>query len=570
MKNALRRTLPLLSLVLIGMAIDRLPAELLAQTPENEKVQSTAEGMEVNSLYMEGTFAFSLPVDISKNTTYWAYDPRIVIDSSQTLHVVWNGGVDYPLYYAYRHRGESWAPPIELSTGSAVYPTLVIDSEDTLHLLWRGEVEIEDGVWVSRLMYSYKPSNRLWSDPVPLPPPPRFFDFDIFTIAATVDSFDTLHVVWDLNYAVKRNIMLYTYKPKDGDWSEPMEVLTGRFGQDIVPEEDGDIQPYNFIGPDLTIGPDDTLHLVWQGSPEWNVTNAQVRYAFKPLGEPWEIIGTIYERKEDGRELFSPTILCAPDGELIVIFEQYFDPETSQVRIMRKPPLGNWTEPLNITDMPSLSQNPRIEVDGQGNIHLLWSQYVANESYNMIYYRFYSRSKKRWSDPTVIPYGYGYMPWSVLDSSDRLHVVWEGGGPLIDFYGHHIYYSFAPTPKLVLLANSIDYSLASDFLGFLRNEGLDVFYVTAPDFDQYKTEKFIVILGGPDAYEGVDEIIQQVLNKSEQDWLRIKGNRKMYVKTNVWRQGQVVMVIAGSDRWQTQKAGEENKLDVKNRIWENL
>lgn len=119
-----------------------------------------------------------------------------------------------------------------------------------------------------------------------------------------------------------------------------------------------------------------------------------------------------------------------------------------------------------------------------------------------------------------------------------------------------------PKPKIVLLANSIDYALASEFFGFLKDKGIEVTQANADNFEQYKNEKFIVILGGSDAYEGVGDVVKQVLTKEEQDWLREKGNRKMFVKANVWTQGQVVMVIAGNDRLETQKANSENKENV--------
>lgn len=120
-------------------------------------------------------------------------------------------------------------------------------------------------------------------------------------------------------------------------------------------------------------------------------------------------------------------------------------------------------------------------------------------------------------------------------------------------------------PGIVLLANDIDYSLANDFFGFLRNRGMEVTRVTAQEFDAKKEEKFIVILGGPDAYDGVGEKVRKALTVEEENYLREKGNRKMYVKTNVWRKGQVVYIIAGSDRNETRKAHEENreKLDKK-------
>jgi hypothetical protein len=121
-------------------------------------------------------------------------------------------------------------------------------------------------------------------------------------------------------------------------------------------------------------------------------------------------------------------------------------------------------------------------------------------------------------------------------------------------------------PRLVLLANSIDYNLSSNFTAFLEGQGIDIVYVDASNFSEYKTEKFIVILGGPDTYEGVGEIVREVLDEGEQGWLREKGNRRMYVKTSVWRMGQVVMIIAGSDRWQTRLAVEENRLVVKEKV----
>jgi parallel beta-helix repeat protein len=125
----------------------------------------------------------------------------------------------------------------------------------------------------------------------------------------------------------------------------------------------------------------------------------------------------------------------------------------------------------------------------------------------------------------------------------------------------------AARPRIVLLANSIDLNLSSGFFGFLRNEGIDIVYVNASNFSEYRTEKFIVILGGPDALEGVGEIVREILNESEQEELRTPGAKKIYMKANVWRSyNQVVMVIAGSGRDQTREAEEENKFLVRKKV----
>jgi hypothetical protein len=121
-------------------------------------------------------------------------------------------------------------------------------------------------------------------------------------------------------------------------------------------------------------------------------------------------------------------------------------------------------------------------------------------------------------------------------------------------------------PKIVLLANSIDLNLSKNFTSFLENNGIDIIHVNALNFSQYKTEKFLVILGGPDAYEGVGNITREVLTEIEQEQVRARGSRMMYVKTNVWANGQVVMVIAGSNRELTMQSGNDNKEAVISRV----
>jgi hypothetical protein len=118
-----------------------------------------------------------------------------------------------------------------------------------------------------------------------------------------------------------------------------------------------------------------------------------------------------------------------------------------------------------------------------------------------------------------------------------------------------------PEPRIVVLANSVDFELAANFFGFFRPM-IEVTHVTADNFNKYKGEKFIVILGGPDAYEGVGEIVREVLEEGEENYLRINGNRNMYVKRDIWTEGQEVIVLAGYCRHQTQKAEIEHIYDI--------
>jgi plastocyanin len=117
---------------------------------------------------------------------------------------------------------------------------------------------------------------------------------------------------------------------------------------------------------------------------------------------------------------------------------------------------------------------------------------------------------------------------------------------------------------MVVVANNIDFDLAGDFFGFLENSGMETIRATAAELDQYKSEKYLVILGGPDAYDGIGDIVKEILTESEQGTIRKKGMRKMYVKINPWGRlpGQRVTILAGSDRTQTKLAHVENRGQI--------
>lgn len=115
---------------------------------------------------------------------------------------------------------------------------------------------------------------------------------------------------------------------------------------------------------------------------------------------------------------------------------------------------------------------------------------------------------------------------------------------------------------VVLLANSIDKALAKELIGYLENKSIYVRHINASEFEKRREESSIIILGGPDAPEGVGEIVRGYLTQEEQGFLRVKGNRKMYVKVaqaTTQTGEQRIFIFAGSDRNETKRAHEENR-----------
>jgi len=116
--------------------------------------------------------------------------------------------------------------------------------------------------------------------------------------------------------------------------------------------------------------------------------------------------------------------------------------------------------------------------------------------------------------------------------------------------------------QITLVANTVDYGLASEFINFLKMNNVMITEISAPDFPDHQSDKIIIILGGPDAYDGIGFIVKNVLDSNEIDLLREEGSSAMFIKTNVWRDGQLIIVLAGNDRDLTRKAWMDNKENV--------
>lgn len=111
--------------------------------------------------------------------------------------------------------------------------------------------------------------------------------------------------------------------------------------------------------------------------------------------------------------------------------------------------------------------------------------------------------------------------------------------------------------QIAILGNSVDSALADTLVLGMVGPAVEVVPTDAKGFETQKGKKVIVILGGPDAYEGVGEIVSKLLSPEEQRYIRSEGARMTYSKRDLWRKGQQVFIFAGSNRNETRKAHME-------------
>jgi len=120
-------------------------------------------------------------------------------------------------------------------------------------------------------------------------------------------------------------------------------------------------------------------------------------------------------------------------------------------------------------------------------------------------------------------------------------------------------------PRVIILANSIDYSLANELVQFLNNS-LEVTHAYPDDFEKFKKENFIIVLGGPEA-PGTGSIVREILIPEEQELIRKEGSINMFVKRDVWKPNQFVFVLAGDNRFTTQKAHKKYREKIIENIY---
>jgi len=111
--------------------------------------------------------------------------------------------------------------------------------------------------------------------------------------------------------------------------------------------------------------------------------------------------------------------------------------------------------------------------------------------------------------------------------------------------------TFAPIVQITILSNDIDWNIKGQYIKeHFEKLGAMVTRVKPDEFEAYKKNNIIIILGGPKAYDGVGEYVKQVLDENEQEKV-INGKQGIFIKRDVWERGQIVIVLAGKDRYQT-------------------
>ena len=119
--------------------------------------------------------------------------------------------------------------------------------------------------------------------------------------------------------------------------------------------------------------------------------------------------------------------------------------------------------------------------------------------------------------------------------------------------------SMGRADDFIIVCSDATWNASQNWIGFLKVNEVPLKFVKPSEFQKYKEERFIAILGGVDEPDGIKDIAKEVLSNEEFQWVSRKDNGKMYLKSNVWGPGQNVILFVGSD----QKAAERARTSSK-------
>jgi hypothetical protein len=327
--------------------------------------------------------------------------PRIAVDSSGHLHLVWytSESGDNNIYYKKStNGGTSWSARARLSysSGLSLEPDLAVDSSDALHVVWYdngpGNYEIyhkksTDGG------DSWSASHRIsWAD-----------DISRYPVLA-VDPLSRLHVVWEGNKP--GNFDIYHKMSTDGGdtWSAGKR-LTWTSGE----------SHFLAVAADSSNG----LHLAW-----YDDTTGEIRIYYKrstDVGATWTTAQGLAWRTASPTR---PDLVAGPSGSIHLVGCDN-TPGNNEV-FYKKSTNGGITWPINrrLTWDADISHPPAIALDSSANLHVVWTDFTpGNEE---IYYKKSTDGGLNWTANRRLTWtsGGSMLPDITVDSSGVCHVVW--------------------------------------------------------------------------------------------------------------------------------------------------
>jgi hypothetical protein len=325
---------------------------------------------------------------------------QIAVDSSDILHFVY---VDVPsgdkeIYYKRSSDGgTTWTDTKRLTWNSGLSsdPSIAIDSTDTLHVIW------EDMSFVTYPELYHKKSSdggTTWSSTKRLTWTAGISRFPKIAI----DTNNHIHLIWE--ESISSNSEVFFKKSTNGG-----STWIGTKRLSWTPDLSRD--------PVIAVDSGDDIHILW-----WEDTNLKDNLFYRKSsdgGASWAATKKLTWNDDSSR----PFIAIDNNDHLHVAWHQYF----TNAEICHKTSTNGgstWTGSKRLTWNSGSSYDPILVVDSSNRLHLIWSDETPGNF--EIYHKKSNIGGTTWLGTKRILWtsGVSQYPKATVDSGDEIHVVW--------------------------------------------------------------------------------------------------------------------------------------------------
>jgi len=227
-----------------------------------------------------------------------------------------------------------------------------------------------------------------------------------------IDSSDNVHVVWDgQGWGTNTSYNNIQYRKRTTSW-QAQEAVTDKNNYQVYPS--------------IAIDSSDNVHVVWQGYG-WGTNTGYVNIQYRKRTTSWQTQEAVTDK--NNYQVY-PSIAIDSSDNVHVVWQGYgWGTNTSYWNIQYRKRTTSWQTQEVVTDTNYHQYYPSIAIDSSDNVHVVWDGqgWGTNTSYNNIQYR---KRTTSWQTQEAVTdkNNYQQYPSIAIDSSDNVHVVWQGYG----------------------------------------------------------------------------------------------------------------------------------------------
>jgi BNR repeat-like domain len=335
-------------------------------------------------------------------------EPAIAVDSSNTIHLVWNeynnGGADEIYYRKSTDGGATWTASKRLTwtAGASSTPALAVDSKKGLHVIWYDDTPGNEEIYYRRSLdggTTWDAAKRLtWTSG------------SSYYTAIAADSSDGIHIAWSDSTSGYYQIHYKRSTDRGSTWGV-MKRLTWTAAPSF--------------GPAMAVDSKNHIHVVCE---DYITGNDDIYYTKSTTGgETWSTAKRLTWTSAQSRD----AALAIDSTDSIHIVWNEYDTAGDDEIFYKKSTNGGeaWSPAKKITWTSGYSSRPAIAKDSSNRIHLVWEDNTPG-NYE-IYYKKTTDGGATWSPSQRLNWSSGFSRYAALatDSANNVHVVWQDSTP---------------------------------------------------------------------------------------------------------------------------------------------